>query len=470
MPTRYTDRAIKLGGARDRSFLHGGVSGRSSTGRDRRLPTDPPPDGRGSFERLDMTDVPTRTEAGPNPSFREFVALIAGLMGLTALGIDTILPAFAAIQSDFAIVDGNVLQYLIYGYMIGFAAMQLVYGPMSDVIGRRPTMLIGLAVFVVGGIAAAAAQSYDQLIWARVLQGMGAAAARVLAVSIVRDRFGGRDMARVMSFVIMVFIVVPVFAPAIGGGLLLIGGWRFQFIAVLGLAVALLAWFFLRMPETLHPEYRMPFSMKRIGSGAATVITTRLTFGYSTAMGIMMGCLMGYIGSAQQIFESEVYGLGPWFPLAFGAIACVMGLGSWVNSRLVPRWGMRRLAHGALIGYVVAALAQLALSLAFGGHPPLVLFGLVLAASNFMFALALPNFNAMSMEPMGRIAGTASSLIGFYTTLIGALLGLVVGQQFDGTVTPLGRGFVVFSTVSLAVVFWTEKGRLFTPQHEKIVS
>ncbi|WP_181700710.1 multidrug effflux MFS transporter [Chthonobacter albigriseus] len=407
--------------------------------------------------------APIRSEQRAGPAFAEFVGIIACLMALTALGIDFLLPAFPPIGAEFSVSDSNDLQLLVYCYMIGFALMQLVYGPLSDMAGRRPLVIIGLVVFAIGCLASLFAPSFETLIAARVLQGMGAASSRVLAISIVRDRFGGRDMARVMSFVMMVFIIVPVFAPAVGGVVLLAGNWHLIFLVMLFASVAVLIWFAVRMPETLHPDYRMPLSAGRIAIAAARCVTTRTAFGYATAMGLMSGCLMGYIGSSEQIFGSEVYALGPWFPLAFGLVACLMGLGSFVNSRLVGSWGMRKLAHGATIGYVGVALLQTLAALAYEGHPPLWLFGALLAASNFLFSMTLPNFNAMSMEPLGDIAGTASSVIGFYTTLMGALLGLAVGQAFDGTVLPLTVSYFVLSAGTLLVVAWTERGKLFQP-------
>lgn len=413
---------------------------------------------------MDTRTAPPRPAVAADLRFAEFVGIVALMMGLTALSIDFLLPAFPPIAESYGITDTNQLQWLVYSYMIGFAVMQLVYGPLSDIVGRRPALIGGTLVFAVGCVLALFAPSFAVLIAGRVVQGMGAAAARVLAVSIVRDRFGGRDMARVMSFVMMIFITVPIFAPALGGVVLLFADWHMIFAVMLGLGAVLIAWFGLRMPETLHPDYRMPFSVRRIADAAVQTVTNRTALGYATGMGLMTGCLMGYIGSAQQIFETEVYALGAWFPLAFALVAVAMGIAAFLNSRFVSRVGMRRMAHGALVGYVGVALLQVVLALAYGGHPPLVLFLVLMAANNFLFSLTLPNFNAMSMEPLGAIAGTASSLIGFYTTLGGALLGLVVGQSFDGTVTPLATGFLVLSAATLAVVLWTEKGRLFKPQ------
>ena len=376
------------------------------------------------------------------PPFGEFVALAAFMMGITAFAVDNVLPAFPALGIRFAVSDPNRLQLLVYVYMLGFGAMHLVYGPASDIFGRRPAFLAGLAVFLAGCVAAMLAPNYETLLAARVLQGAGAAAGRVVAVAIVRDRFQGREMARVMSLTMMVFITVPIFAPAIGGAILLVGDWHAIFGTMLVLGVALGLWFARRMPETLRSDNRMPFAVGSIAASFRATATCRTTLGYSTAFACMFGSIMAYVGSSQQIFAGEVYALGAWFPLAFGSIALMMGVAGFVNSRLVRRYGMHRLSHVALLAFVMMAVVQCAAALAFSGRPPLLLFAAILGASQFLTSLAMPNCNALAMEPLGRIAGTASSLIGFYTTLVGAALGGVVGQHFDGTVTPLAFGYL----------------------------
>src|SRR5215468_8543921 len=406
---------------------------------------------------------PARRRRAPNPSFGEFVALISFTMGLMSLSIDNLLPAFGAIGTSFGIADANEMQLLISAYMIAFALMQIVYGPLSDMIGRRPALMIGLGVYSVGTVIAIFAPSFGLLLAARAIQGAGGAAIRVLVVAIVRDRYSGREMARVMSLIIMVFIVVPVFAPAIGSLFLWLGGWRFIFISMLALAAIVVTGFLLRMPETLHPEYRFPFSLRRILAGALQTVTTRAAVGYASAMGLTMGVLFGYLNSSQQIFQTEVYGLGPLFPIAFGTIAAVLGVASFVNARLVRRLGMRRLSHFGLCAFILMATLLLAAALLFAGRPPLALFGPLLAGSLFLMSLMMVNFNTMAMEPLGAIAGTASSIIGVYTSLVGALLGLAVGQAFDGTVRPLAVGFLLLGLVCLLVVLWTERGRLFRP-------
>ncbi len=395
------------------------------------------------------------------PGFTEFVALVAFMMGLTAVTIDSFLPAFPAIARDFAITDPNRPQLLISVYMLGFGVAQLAYGPISDAIGRRPALIGGTVIYLAGSVLAMLAPSFEVLLLARAVQGIGGAAGRILGVAIVRDRFGGRDMAQVMSFCMMVFLIVPIVAPAMGGLVLAVGHWRLIFGAMLALAVVVLAWFGWRMPETLHPEFRRSLDLRAIGSGIATAAGTRETFGYATALGLLTGCILAYVGSAQAIFDTGLYHLGRLFPVAFGLIAGAMGVATLINARLVRRFGMRRLSHGGLVGLFAMALVQLGLMLAFAGRPPLPLLILTLAACQFLLSFAMPNFNAIAMEPLAAIAGTASSVIGFYTTLLAALCGLVVGQAFDGTVIPLAAGYCGLSALSLLAVLWTERGRLF---------
>jgi len=394
------------------------------------------------------------------PSFPEFVLLIALVMSLGSLSIDNLLPAFKRIQADFGISDPNDLQLLVTAYMVPFAIMQAAYGPVSDVIGRRPTLMIGLAVYLVGGLVATMASSFSMLLIGRAIQGTGLAASRVLTVAIIRDRFAGREMARVMSITMMVFIIVPILAPASGSLLLLLGTWHLIFGTVMGLAVLVAAWFYIRMPETLHPEYRRSFSFSQIASAVRTTVSTRVSIGYATAIGLLMGCLMSYIGSAQQIFETEVYHLGTFFPVAFGCIAMFMGAASFTNATLVRRLGMRRLSHIGVCGFTLVAAIQLSVALAHGGRPPLLLYAGLFAINQFLFSLTVPNFNSMAMAPLGAIAGTASSFIGSYTTLIGALFGMVIGRSFNGTVIPLSAGYLGLGAACLMVVLWTEKGRL----------
>ncbi len=408
---------------------------------------------------LCTTGAPARP--GASQSFVEFVLLVSLMMGLVSLSIDNLLPAFGPMQADFGVADPNHLQLVISVYMIGFAVMQVVYGPLADVFGRKPVLLSGFALFAVGTVLAMLAPDFGTLLAARFVQGLGAAAPRVLSVAIVRDRFAGSDMARVMSLTMMVFLIVPVVAPATGTLTLMVGNWHLIFISMLVMVAGLSLWVVARLPETLRDEYRVSFSLKTIADGVVLTVTNRRALGYSTVAALTSGAIMAYVGSSQQIFETTVYGLGDLFPLVFGAIAGVMSVGAFSNSRLVRRFGPRRLSHGGQTLLVLLSAVLVAEGLLFDGTPPLILFVVTLALSQFCFALTLPNFNAMAMEPLGTVAGTASSFIGFYTTMAGAVIGLAVGQLFDGTVLPLSVGYLVLALAGLGVVALTERGRLF---------
>jgi DHA1 family bicyclomycin/chloramphenicol resistance-like MFS transporter len=395
------------------------------------------------------------------PGFGEFVGIVALMMAVTAISIDNLLPAFPAIQARFGVVDPNSLQLLIYVYMIGFGTAQIVYGPLSDTYGRRSVLLAGLAIYVVGTGLAMVAPSFGWLLAARIIQGIGAASGRVLSTAIVRDRFAGREMASVMSLIMMVFLIVPMIAPAIGGAMLLFGSWVYVFVSMLALAGILVLWFAWRMPETLHPEYRRPFSLGAVAQAVAITFRNRVAVGYATALGLLTGCIMGYVGSAQQVFDTGLYHLGGLFPLAFGLVAGAMGAATLVNARLVRRLGMRPLSHAGLSLFVVVAVGQVVAGLAYHGHPPLALFLTILAANQFLISFAMPNFNALALQPLGEIAGTASSFLGFYTTILGAFCGFLIGHAFDGSVLPIGIGYALLGGLALAVVAWTERGRLF---------
>lgn len=393
----------------------------------------------------------------PQPSFAEFVLVIALMMGLISLSIDNLLPAFEAIRSDFGIADANRMQLILTAYMGGFAIMQLVWGPVSDTIGRRKVLMLGLVIYTAGTLLAIFARNFETLLAARAIQGLGGAAARVLSVAIIRDRYHGRDMARVMSLTMMIFIIVPVIAPATGSAFLVLGSWRYIFMSMLALVLVVVFWFGLRMPETLHPEYRRPLSLSNVASGIRRVATNRASIANTLAMGLAMGCLMTYLGSAQQIFETDIYKLGHLFPLAFASIALCMGTASFANSRLVKRLGMHRLSRFGMVGFWTMSLVLLSLAVLYQGRPPLLFFGIAMGLAHFLLSLTMPNFNTLAMEPVGDIAGTASSFIGCVTTLMGALLGALIGEAYDGTIFPLACGYLGLSSLCILVLVWSSR-------------
>ena len=407
-----------------------------------------------------MSSPASASSAPPHPGlgFRAFVATIATLMALNALAIDAMLPALPQIGADLRVLTDNDRQWVVTAYVLGFGLAQIVYGPLADRFGRKPVLLIGLSIYTLFGLLAALAQTFDSLLWARALQGVGAGSLRVLAVSIVRDCYSGRPMARVMSLAFIVFLGVPIIAPSLGQMILLFGQWRDIFLVLGAAGAAALIWCALKLPETLHPEYRLPIRLGRIAAGFVESMTQRQAVGYTLGMMMIIGALFGFINSAQQIF-ADTFGAPEVFPIAFAGIAGAIAVSSILNARLVERLGMRFLAHVALFGFTGAALIHTLVAV--GGHEVLWTFVALQAATMFFFGLIPGNFGALAMQPLGHIAGTASSAQGVVSTVGGALMGFFIGQHYDGTTVPMTLGFVICGAGALLFVLWAEKGRLF---------
>ncbi len=390
------------------------------------------------------------------PGFGEFVALMAMMMSLVALAIDAALPALPQIGADLGVQRANDPQLVVSLLFLGFAVGQLLYGPLSDSVGRKPTVYLGFGLPMIGCICSLLAASFPMMLAGRFLQGIGVAGPRTITLALVRDRYAGKTMARVMSFVMAVFILAPVVAPALGQGILILAGWRAIFGAYLGLVIVVLIWFALRQPETLDPERRIPFTASRIALAAREVLANRTAFGYTAAAGFVFGSFIGYLNSAQQIFQ-EQYGLGRLFPLYFGIGALAVGCAALLNATLVMRHGMRPLVLRAL--QVVTGLSIVFLAIAYGlaGHPPLWLLMVYLLVVFFSAGILFGNLNSLAMEPLGHVAGTGAALVGSLSTFISLVLGTAVGQSYNGTVLPLVAGFALFGVGSLAIVHWIER-------------
>ncbi len=394
------------------------------------------------------------------PGFAEFVALIACLMALNAVAIDMMLPALGLIGEAYNVAQANDAQLVIVVYMAAFGPGQLLYGPISDAFGRRPTLLAALGIYVLGGILSVTASDFSVLLAARALQGLGAAATRVVTVSVVRDRFKGRAMARVMSLVMMVFMLAPLTAPAFGQGLLMIASWKWIFVVLLAMGVLAGVWALLRLPETLPPRLRRPVAARPLLASYRRIVTTPRAIGYMFASGFVFGGLLGFVVSAEQIL-GDVYTVGAYFPLAFGAIAVGFMASSFLNARLVERYGMRRLSHAALLAACAVTLIHAVFALM--DFQPFAVFLAFSAAGAFLLGWMGPNFTAISLEPLGDIAGTGASVQGFVSTTVGVAAAAVIGQAFNGTPAPLAYGAAISSLMALAVVIWAEKGRLLKP-------
>lgn len=389
---------------------------------------------------------------------REFVAFIAAVMAVNALGVDLMLPALADIGRELAISDANHRQWIITVYLVGFAAGQLVYGPLADRFGRKPVVVGTLIGFIAASVFAASSATFPALLGARLLQGLMSASTRVLAVAIVRDGASGRKMARTMSVAQMIFFVVPILAPTLGQALLAFGPWRFIFYVLGAFAAFVLAWTLVRLPETLPVAGRMPISFAVLRQSYWLTLTDRFSIGYAVAASLTFGGIIAFVSSSQQIFVDE-FGAGAKFTWLFAICAGAMGLAAFANSRLVERLGTRVISQSAVLALI--GLSILHVLVIFAGLETLTSFTILQALSMTSIGLCGSNFGSMAMEPVGHIAGTASSVQGFISSIGAVLVGSAIGQAYAGTTSPLAVGYLCIGITVLAIVYLIEGGRLF---------
>jgi DHA1 family bicyclomycin/chloramphenicol resistance-like MFS transporter len=415
-----------------------------------------------------LSDTSTDAVAAPGHrpmGFPEFVVVIASIMALNPLAMDMMLPALPNIAAAFDIASANRPQMVLSVFLVGFGVGQFVMGPLSDRYGRRPILIGGMIVYCAASLLAIAAPTFETLLLARALQGVATSATRVIATSIVRDCYAGRRMASVMSLTMMIFIAVPVVSPAFGQAVLMLAQWRGIFIVLMAYGVVTLVWSAIRLPETLAVANRRSLAVRDILDAFRQTVTHRQTLGYALVAGGVLGSLFAFVFISQQVFTG-IYQLGHYFPVAFAGVAIGTAFAGFVMSRLVGRLGMRVLSHSALIGFLV--IATIMLVTAKLQMLPLALFMLLSVSMMFAFGLMIANFTALAMEPQGHIAGTAASLYGSITTLLGIGIGATIGQDFDGTLVPFATGFLLCTLASLAVVLIVEKGRLFQPHGIKL--
>ncbi len=389
----------------------------------------------------------------------EFVALLAFMVSIMAMATDIMLPALALIGQDLRVGDPNNVQLVVSSLFLGFSIGQLVVGPLSDRYGRRPVILGGYAVFLAGCLLSIVATDLSAMLMGRVLQGLGAAAPRVIGVSLIRDGYAGRAMARIMSIIMSVFILVPAIAPLLGQGLIMVLPWRSTFVALLASAVIAAVWFGTRQPETLARENRRDLSAKTLIDGCREALSDRTVFGYTLTLGFIFGAFISYLGASRQIFQ-DTLGAGEMFAIYFGLAALAIGAASLLNSMLVMRLGMRLLSHSALIALTLLSGAFLAVFHGLEGQPSIALFMTWQLAAFFCVGLLFGNLNALAMEPLGHMAGLGAALIGAISTFISLPFGWLIGQLYDGTVLPLVGGFFVLGLAALITARWTERALL----------
>lgn len=386
----------------------------------------------------------------------EFIALVALTTSLVAMSIDTMLPALGAMARELGAAHENDRQLVLSAFFGGLSVGQLVAGPVSDSTGRRPALFVGLGLFMLGSLLCATTHSFAWLLVGRALSGFGAAGPRIVSIALVRDVYAGRGMARVMSFVSTIFILVPVLAPTIGQAMLAVTSWRAIFAALVVIAALNWTWFALRQAETWPAARRRPFSLVTIGRGVAETFKTRLTLGYMLANGAVFGAFINYLTTAQQIFQ-EQYGLGKLFPVVFGLLASSIGLASFVNAKLVMRFGMRRLSRSALSCSAALSTTAFFATWLRHGHLPLGALMAYMLVSFFFNGVLFGNFSARAMEPMGHIAGVAAAVTGSVGGLVALSIGTPFGRAYDGTVLPLVGGFMVCTLLALALTEWAER-------------
>ena len=403
----------------------------------------------------------TTTVKLPNPVHRlpffEFIALMALTTSLVALSIDAMIPALPSIGEALNVADSNDNQLIIAMVFLGMAVGQIFFGPFSDSYGRKPALYVSLAVFAVGCIMSAMSTSFTVMLIGRLLQGIGASGPRVIPMALIRDEYEGRGMARIMSLIMMVFILVPMLAPIFGQLVVYLTNWRGIFYSFLLISIILLVWFSTRQPETLMPEKRKPFTIAVIIHGIIEVFKNRKAFGYTLAVGVVSGPFLAYLSTAQPILE-EQYALGPTFTIYFAVLALSIGVASFVNSRVVIKYGMRFLSHYALAVIIVTSALFALLVFFMGSEPSVTLFMGYLIVTLFCMGIVFGNMNALAMEPLGHIAGIGAAVVGSLSTLISVPIGIAIGQAYDQSVMPLVLGFLIFTLLALALMTWAEKG------------
>ena len=394
-------------------------------------------------------------------SVAEFTSLVALLTSLAALSIDAILPALPEITVNLGITDRNDAQLVIGLFLLGHTIGQLLFGPLSDAFGRKPVIVTGLALFLLGCFISVIAESFLILLLGRVLQGVGAAGPRTVSVSMVRDLYSGRSMARIMSISMSIFIIVPIIAPALGQAIMWIANWRYIFGTTILFGFLGLFWLLIRQPETLADEHRHPIRLTTLLNGFITVCQSRSALGYSLAMGTVFAAFVGYLSSVQQIFQ-DTFQVGKWFPYLFAVMALFIGAASFLNSRIVMQFGMQKIVKLAMGYSLVVSVTYLAVCLLLDSDG-LIGFMLWGTFSFFGFGLCFGNLNALAMESLGHIAGLGAAVVGFFSSFSAILIGIPLGRAYDGSQLPLITGFTVMSMIGLSLVLWA--GRDSTVSH-----
>lgn len=409
----------------------------------------------GPDDRLALPPAHPKVPNSMNP--REFVVLMASIQALQALSVDSMLPALGRIATDLHLDNANHRQ-LVVGIFLLFSGLGcLIPGTLADRFGRRPVLMACIALYIVFTTVCALSTSFTMLLVARALLGLACAGFNVLPAAIIRDSFEGDRMARTQSLVSMIFMVVPMLAPSVGQAVLLAASWRWIFGVMGIMSVLVMVWAWLRLPETLHPDFRQSIDPSRLTRTFAQVTTNRAALGYILGLALVTGAMLGYINSAQQLV-AEHFGAGARFPLIFAAMAMTMAGTAFINSRIVVRFGARRVSHVAVIAYIIASAIQWALS---GPGETIWQFLPIMTINLCLSGFLGANFASIALQPFARVAGAAASIQAFIRVVGGAALGIVIGDAFDGTAQPLATAQVLCGVLTLLALLYSEEGRLF---------
>ncbi|WP_425100495.1 multidrug effflux MFS transporter [Tropicibacter sp. S64] len=377
------------------------------------------------------------------PKKGEFIAIVAMTIATIAFAIDAMLPALPELTAEFSPDAPNRVQLIVTMFVLGMGIGTLFTGPLSDAFGRKPVLLGGSLLYILCATAALWAQSLEAVLIARFFQGLGAAAPRVVALAIVRDRYAGRGMAQIMSFVMIVFTLVPAIAPLLGSQLVALGGWHAVFLAFAVFSFVVSGWLAVRLPETLEPENRMPFRVAQLRAALTEMMALPMVRLSIVAQAFCYGVLFSMISTVQPVYDG-FFGRAETFPLWFGAIAIAASSASFLNAALVMRLGMRLLVTAMLIAQVGLTLAILCLfAVGLSGDALFYAFVVWQVGVFFQAGLTLGNLNALAMEPVGHIAGLAASVIGALSTVGAVILAVPVSLAFDGTPVPVAIGILL---------------------------
>lgn len=402
----------------------------------------------------------------------EFILLMALITSLIALSIDAIMPAFPVMTKDLHVMGNNSIQSVIIYIFLGLAIGQLLFGTISDIFGRRMPVIIGLVLYIAGSLLALFSHNLNIMIVARIMEGIGLSGPRAASIALTRDLYEGDSMARVMSFIMMVFIMVPIVAPTIGQFILFFASWKAIFYFLIIIGCISLVWFSLRQPETLPPEKRLSFSWSQLLFSVKEILNNKQSLGYTLTGGIINGAFIGYLSLSQPIFQDE-YHLGNKFPIFFALLAIAIGTASFINGKFVIRFGAQKMSYYAAIVFTLSSSIFFIVAQITNGHPSLYLLVAFMLIILFAIGIMFGNQVALAMNPIAHIAGIGAAIVGASSTLIGVSISIIIVHSFNQTVTPLAVAFVLCGMLTVIIMHFSKippytKGGLFKQVHSAL--